>query len=137
MTDFNQTIIGKTVTFQVYPSGIISDDFTNVTVVGIVTHEAATAYIRPAILHTSVYPSLPTGTPNDYRLYEYALIRKPDGVMTAVGLPWIKMETVVIADTIDIVVTIRGKGINDIDRIRQILVQNNIPNIEVTAKMNG
>ncbi len=124
---------GKIVSFQVYPSAILTDSFTNVKFLGNVGHEIAANYISPATEHANVYPTLPVGTPNDYRAYTYALIRKQNGKITAIGTPWIKEDTITVAGSVEIVVTIRGKSITDIDRIRQILTSNNITDIDVTV----
>ncbi len=133
MTAFTNDLIGKTVSFQVYPSAILTDDFRDVKIVGVVNYEAANSYISTARMHTNVFPTLPTGTPDDYRLYEYALIRKQDGKLTAIGVPWIRETSIEVTGTIEIIITIRDKGIDDIPRIRQILTQNGIGNIAITT----
>lgn len=133
MTAFTNDLIGKTVSFQVYPSAILTDDFRDVKIVGVVNYEAANSYISTARMHTNVFPTLPPDTPDDYRLYEYALIRKQDGKLTAIGVPWIRETSIEVTGTIEIIITIRDKGIDDIPRIRQILTQNGIGNIEITT----
>ena len=133
MATFTNDLIGKTVSFQVYPSAILTDEFRDVKVIGVVNYEAANNYISAARMHTNVYPTLPQGVPDDHRLYEYALIRKQDGKLTAVGVPWIREASLEVTGTIEILVTIRGKGIDDIPRIRQILTQNGIDNIAITT----
>ena len=133
MAAFTNDLIGKTVGFQVYPSAILTDDFRDVKIVGVVNFEAANTYISTARLHTSVYPTLPDGTPDDYRLYEYVLVRKQDGKLTAIGVPWIRESSIEVTGTIEIIVTIRDKGIDDIPRLRQILTQNGIGNITIST----
>lgn len=128
---------GKIVSFQVYPSAILTDTFTDVKFLGNVQYEAASGYISPATMHANVYPTLPEGTPNDYRAYTYALIRKQDGKITAIGTPWIKEDTITIAGSVELYVTIRNKSVTDIPRIRQILTSNNIVDIDVGIKSNA
>lgn len=130
----DQSLLGKVVSFQIYPSAIITDEFTNVRLIGLINYEVATGYIEPASMHANVYPTLPTGTPNDYRLYEYVIIRKADGKMTALGLPWIKEDTIVVAGSTDLQITIRGKSIDDIPRLRQILTTNNFTDFDISSK---
>lgn len=134
MTEVNQSMIGMVISFQLYPSAILTDDFTDVKLLGIVNHEGASLYISPAQKHATVFPTLPVGTPNDYRLYEYAIVRKPDGKVTAIGVPWVKAETLTIAQTVELLITVRNKSIDDIPRLRQILTQNRFTDIDVDVK---
>lgn len=137
MPAINNSMNGKVIGFQVYPSAILTDDFSDVKLIGIVTHEGVSSWISPSMMHANVYPTLPEGTPNDYRAYEYVIIRKQDGSVTALGLPWIKEDTVTVADSVELIVTIRDKSITDIPRLRQILTSNNFSNIDVSVKANG
>lgn len=134
MAELNQSMIGMVISFQLYPSAILTDDFTDVKLIGLVNYEGAGLYISPAQKHATVYPTLPANTPNDYRLYEYAIIRKQDGKVTAVGVPWIKEETLTISQTVELVITVRNKSIDDIPRLRQILTQNRFADIDVAVK---
>lgn len=134
MAEISQSMIGMVLSFQLYPSAILTDDFTDVKLIGLVNHEAASVYMSPAQKHATVYPTLPIGTPNDYRLYEYAIIRKQDGKMTAVGVPWIKADTVTVSQTVELLITVRNKSIDDIPRLRQILTQNRFTDIDVDVK---
>lgn len=136
MTQIDQSVIGKVISFQLYPAALITDSFSDVKVIGLTNYEAASAYISPAQLHATVYPTLPTNKniPNDYRLYEYVLLRKADGKLTALGVPWIKEETITVSSTVELQVIIRGKSIDDIPRLRQILSQNNFLDFEVSMR---
>lgn len=133
MAAFTNDLIGKTISFQVYPSAILTDDFRDVKIVGVVNYEAANQYISTARMHTNVYPTLPTSVPDDHRLYEYALLRKQDGKLTAIGVPWIREGSINVTGTIEIMITVRGKGIDDIPRIRQILTRNGIDDITIST----
>lgn len=123
--------IGKTISFKLYPSAIITDDFTDVLLESIATYSQV-SFIDPQQMHVNVYPTLPPGTPNDYQAYLYAVLRLPlSGKTVAVGVPWIDASTFSVASATDIVVTIRGKGIEDIDTIRSILTAQGFTNISV------
>lgn len=124
---------GKVVSFQLYPAGIITDDFTNVKVVGTTTYEGAAAYISPPRLHAMVFATLPEGSINDYRLYEYALIMKPNGKITAIGIPWIKANTLVVVGSVELQVTIRNKSVEDVDNLRRVLMENNFVDFTINA----
>jgi hypothetical protein len=132
--NIDSSLIGKTISFEIYPSAILSDDFTNVTVCAIASHEGVTNYIQPAIMHAKVYPALPDTVPVDYRLIDYVVIRLPNGTLTALGIPWIKEVTVTVSGSIELIATIRGQSVSDIARIRQILSENNITDVTITHK---
>lgn len=125
-------LIGKVVSFQLYPSAIVTDDFTNCKVIAVGSHESASGFISPARLHSTIYATLPEGTPNDYRAYEYVLIKKQDNTITAVGIPWVKDNSVVIVGSIELHATIRNKTIEDIDLLRKVLMENNFSDIDIT-----
>lgn len=126
--------VGKTISFRLIPESVISDDFTDVVLEGIVTWDQV-KYIDPAETHIKVYPTLPEGTPNDYRAYLYAVIRLPtEGKTTAVGLPWIDPTSVKTVSKVDIIVTISGAGVTDIDDIRKLLLSRNYNVTEIVTK---
>lgn len=127
--------IGKTISFQLYPSAVISDDFTDVILEGVTSYNQVT-YIDPQQMHVNVYPTLPPNSPNDYRAYLYALIRLPSGKNTAIGLPWIDATTFSVASNTDIIVTIRGKGVDDIQTIRQILTGQGFSDLSIVTHSN-
>lgn len=136
MPAINNTMIGKVIGFQVYPSAILTDDFSDVKLIGFVNYEGVASWISPAVLHATVYPTLPEGVPNDYRAYEYVLLRKQDNTVAALGLPWIKEDTVTVSDSVELIVTIRGKSISDINNLRQVLTSNNFTDIDININAN-
>ena len=127
-------LIGKVVSFQLYPSAIVTDDFTNCKIIAVGSHESASGFISPARLHSTIYATLPEGTPNDYRAYEYVLIKKQDNTITAVGIPWVKDNSVVIVGSIELHATIRNKTIDDVDGLRRVLMENNFTDVEIKTQ---
>lgn len=126
--------VGKTISFRLIPESVISDNFTDVVLEGIVTWDQV-KYIDPAETHIKVYPTLPAGTPNDYRGYLYAVIRLPtEDKTTAVGLPWIDPTSVKTVSKVDVIVTISGAGVTDIDDIRKLLLSRNYNVTEIVTK---
>lgn len=127
-------MVGKTISFRLIPETVISDDFTDVVLEGIVTWDQV-KYIDPAQQHQKVYPTLPEGAVNDYRGYLYAVVRLPiEERTTAVGLPWIDPESVKTASKTDIIVTITGSGVQDIDDIRALLASRNYTVSNIVTK---
>jgi hypothetical protein len=125
--------VGKTVSFRLIPEAVISDNFTDVILEGITTWDQV-KYIDPAVKHQLVYPTLPEGTPNDYRGYLYAIIRPAVGDVTAVGLPWIDPLSVKTVSKTDIIITISGSGVSDIDDIRALLSSRNYTVSNIVTK---
>jgi hypothetical protein len=72
----------------------------------------------------AVYPSLPVGTPNDPKQYNYIKITTTAGVSVVLGIPWINDSTVVLTETNTIVATITNVSQADIARINSCLVAN-------------
>lgn len=126
------TNIGKTASFNVFPN-IIKDDFTNVKILGVLSYDTAMGF-NLAEMHEKVYPTLPEGTPNDYTAYNYLLVRFPNGKTSAIGLPWIEEASVRIYSTMDIVVRIRNKGVEDIDTLRMILAANGYQDVTISTQ---
>lgn len=69
----------------------------------------------------AIYPALPTGTPKDYRNYQYLKVRLTNGTDTVVATKWIKENTLVVHNDVAIQVNIRGINPSDINKIRGIL----------------
>lgn len=131
MYDFS-ALLGKTVTFSVYATGILQQEFTNVRVMGIFGSDTARQYIDPATMHVSVYPSLPAGTPNNHQAYLYLQIKFPNGDMTCLGTPWIDSNTVVIdPDKVNRQFLFRNISVAQVELLRQLVIANNITNFEI------
>lgn len=126
--------IGKTVSFSVYPAQLLTDSFTNVIIAAVATSDAARSFIDAPRLHVEVFPTLPEGTPNGYQLYDYLLIKKPDNTITAIGVPWVREETLSVVSSTELVASIRGMNVSDIPRIKQILAENGIMDIQIDVK---
>jgi hypothetical protein len=93
---------GTRVSFEVYPTAYLANEFKDVTLEGIVTAMVARQLgFDLDAAHQNVYPVL-TGAgvsvPNDPRQYNYAYITFDGGQSTFVGVPWIRPGTVVSSD---------------------------------------
>lgn len=124
--------IKKVYSFDVWPSGILGNDFQNVTVLATLAYESALSLGRdiPA-LHANVFPTLPEGTPDDPAATDYVLLRTANGQTTVLGISWIKEETITEMNSLAIQVLISGVSTQDVDRVRACLVQNGFNNLEI------
>lgn len=129
MANLTSDDIGKIVSFTVYPSSIIGTLFEKVTVLAILDAESAFQFIDPISLHANVYPTLPLGTPNNYRSYAYAKVKLLDGQVTCVGLPWINEASIEIHTNTTFRFTINNRPAGDYQRVRNLLLLNGFDDI--------
>lgn len=121
-TDYN---VGDTISFDLYPENIIGASMTNVLVLGVLDADTLNALGKDPIgMHAQVYPSLPPGTPNDAYGYSYLKLQSPNRQVSYIGMPWIKQDTVVLTNEVDIVVRIRRKKAQDVTSIAAALSSN-------------
>lgn len=108
--------LGSRISFETYPAAIIGTTFNNVRVDAILDFETASTLLDVAAMHANVYPTLPSGTADDYKGYYYAKLRLENGKVTVVGLPWIKEDTVITQSTVNLPVTVLS--VNPVDQAR-------------------
>jgi hypothetical protein len=125
--------IKKSYSFDVYPSAILGTDFKNVTVLAIMDMDSASQIIDTAAAHVSIYPYLPSGTPNDPSKYTYIKIKTSSGITTVLAVEWIKENTVTDVTSTSATVKIGGINPEDISRIRNALVANGFNNLLITV----
>lgn len=118
-------------TFDIYPRVYFDTNFNNVTVMGTVGHEIAAKYADIYALHAQVYPTLPTGTPNDPRVFDYLMLKTATGSTTVIAKPWIKEDTIELIQAKTLVVTIDDVVASDISRIKNALLQNGYNKIDI------
>lgn len=114
----------KTYSFNVYPSAILGSGFKNVTVAAILDYQTAKAFGDIEVLHISVFPYLPAGTPNRPQDFDYLLLRTEAGDSIIIGIPWIEEETIEVVGALTMTITIDGVGTEDTERVRACLSQN-------------
>ena len=136
MAQLTSNDIGKIMSFQVYPSAILGTNFVNAELVTLGSHLAVSEF-EPAILHTQVFPTIPANIAmeNDYRKYLYGKFKLENGRMIVVGLPWIKMDTLVFSTNQVIKVSIRGlSAASDTTRLKNILLAAGIIDFEIKVE---
>lgn len=117
----NSDTIGKTVSFETYAQYVLGESFERVKVLGILDVESAKFVGDVMSLATAIYPTLPEGTPKDYRNYRYVKVRMPNGNDRVVALEWIRSETVVIHTDITAQFTVSNINADDVDEIIKVL----------------
>ncbi len=122
---------GLVYSFSVYPVAILGTGFENATVLSIMDLETAMAFEDVRQLHISVFPSLPAGTPNDPKSYNYLRLRLASGVTKVIGLAWIDNDSVELVEMQTITVKIPNVVSSDQVKIRNALAANGYAVIEM------
>ena len=133
-------ILGKftldsTITFQVYPSALYGDVFKNAVPTDLISAaQAVKNGVDPGAEHAKVYPTLPSGSVADNaRSYKWLILKLEDGTERIIGLPWIKVDTITVVETVNGTVTIPGIGSGDVEKIRLALSGAGFNNFTITT----
>lgn len=117
--------IGDTISFQVYPSVLLGNQFNDVVVQSVVNADTARMLGFDFVsMHANVFPTLPESSPDNPNQYNYLVVRLQSGGTQIVGLPWIREETIVSRVTTSVFVEIIGAGTVDVPAIVNALSSN-------------
>lgn len=115
----------QTYSFDVYPVPILGNNFKNVTILAIMDKDSAVKEnFDPDAAHVAVLPYLPDPKPQSANGYDYIKIKTTAGIVTVLGIAWIKPETIELISAATITVKITNVTANDIPRIKNALAQN-------------
>jgi hypothetical protein len=116
--------------FDTLAPSILGSTYKGVTVLGQIDATlAATMEDVPAV-HAQVFSFLQgSGTPNNYKAYDYILIQTASGQKRVLGIPWIDANSIVEVTSRTIVATITNVTATDLPRIQAALVQNGFNNV--------
>lgn len=127
--------IDDVISFNVYPSAILGSSFTRVKVLALLDAETAKLFgIDPVALHAAIYPTLPAPdkvTYKKYTDYKYIKVKLPNGTITALGLPWINMASVVVVTSATARFTVGLDTPVEADEIVALLAANGWHNVLV------
>lgn len=124
MLTISQLVLNSTVSFDLHPSQLLGTGYKRAKLLAIMDAATAAHWIDPVAQHANVFPTLPVGTPNRYDAYPYLKLKLASGDITAIGLPWIKDETFVVATTRSIRITIDDVSPTDQENIMLSLSAN-------------
>lgn len=127
--------IGKSYSFDVYPVAIISNEYHNVAVKGILDEQTARMYIDTEAMNRSIYPYLPEGTPKDYQKYTYLKIKLENEKVSVIAVEWINDNTVIeVPSKLKVVVEVLNAAPSDVANIRNSLISNGFRNINISLE---
>lgn len=121
--------------FEVYAPTILGTAFKRVEILGYFPFETAALLggdLQP--LHAEIYSTgtLPVGTPNDPRQYQYYRIRKPDGSTAMIGEAWINRSTVKEVTVKTALCRIAHASTGDLARLQDMFKQAGYVDFEIT-----
>ena len=116
--------INDTVDFNVHPTAVLGSGFQRVKLLAVLDIDTASVYIDPHAMHATVYPTLPSGTPNDPSQYSYLKVQMPNGTKQVLGIPWINEGSVTKISGSRIVITIEDVSSDDLLPIKNALTAN-------------
>lgn len=123
--------IGKSYNFTLYASGVLGTGYNNAKVLGIMDYGSAKVVQDITSLHIQAYPDLPTGTLRDASKLIYVKLSTVQGEVRVIAMDWISSVPVEVT-TQSATVVIAQISSSDISIIRNLLVVNGYPNIEIT-----
>lgn len=125
MTAINEVQIDQRFSFEVYPTEIIGNGFKDMKMEGVISARTAASFgVDIVSMHAQVYPSLPAGVPNDPYQYSWVRLTHANGVITTLGVPWIRAESITVQSGGRVIMTFENKTQSDIDRMVNALSSN-------------
>ena len=120
---YNKFKIGDVISFDVHVTGVLTQDYDNVRVQGIVPAKACANYGYDVYaLHAQIFRMIPSGTmQDDPESYQYLLVETLDNQWKIVGLPWINQETIRVHTQTSAIFTVPNIAQEDINRIRDVI----------------
>lgn len=107
------------ISFEVYPTSILGNNFKDVLVEAVVNAQAALTFGTDIhSLHAKVFPTLPQGSvPDNPTSYPYVGIRHQNGEKQFIGIPWIRPETLTLSRGGRVTMVFEDLTQTEIDRI--------------------
>lgn len=125
----------KQVSFEVYPSLILGNNFKNVKVLGIVDADTARMLgLDAPTMHVNVYPTLPRGTVDAYDEYLYVRVKHSNGQQSILGLPWIKSSSVQVLDYTNLMIRVGNVNPGEAEKVIEALVANGFNQVEIVSQ---
>lgn len=107
--------------FNTLAPSVLGASFKNAKVLGIIDYDIAATIINVELMHRSIYPLLPQGTPDRPHSYTYLLLLTESNVKTVVAYEWIDPASIELVESVNIVVTIPNVKASDANVIRDSL----------------
>lgn len=126
--------IGDHISFSVYPSLLLGNNFKNLKVESVVDSEVAVAMgFDVYAQHANVYPTLPPASPNSPTKYSFLLLRTVSNERICIGMPWIDSTTITKVSTTNLQIVVTGAGADKIELVRTALIAQGLTVGDITV----
>ena len=115
---------GNTVNFNTKTS-ILKTEYRGVKVLAVATADIASTIRDVKSLHLQVKPYIP-GLPNLFTDYNYVIVQHENGMKDVLGLPWLLESSISLSSKKDYQLVLEGIEIDQVELIRQSLVNRGI-----------
>lgn len=123
MTTSNEFKTNDTVTFDIYPNGLIPGNFKNVTFKDRLSYDSVQLFgYDAAASWVNAYPTLPGSVVNDPTKYNWLTFKQADGTSRIVCEAWINQSTVSTNVSNPVIVTINDPTTNTINELTQACI---------------
>ena len=118
-----QLNVGQRLSFEVYPTAILGNNFRDVMLDSILRAQTAINFGTDIhSLHAKIFPTLPAGmVPDDPFGYQYLRIIHANGEAQVIGIPWIRPETFSVSRGGRLTLVFEDKTPSDLDMITNSL----------------
>lgn len=106
--------IGATVSFRVYASQLIPDNFQGCTVEAVLDMDTTKYFNLDAVrMHANVYPYLPDGSIQDASKLKYLKLRLADGSVAVIATSWIDPTTIKLLGRLTLTIVLQDASAED------------------------
>lgn len=122
---------GKVVNFSTYRG----TKELNMKFTGSVDYSVATALgLDVPAAHRANYPHMPTGTADDYRLYQYAIFESPTGDRVIEGVPWVDAKTIEVVTRPVYNIVVASATPKQMENIKSMLISMGLEDFEIVPR---
>lgn len=113
------------ISFEMNASAMFGYRIENATFSGVFSADVAILMnVDIEAMHASAFPTLPDGTPNDARQYDYFQVRLADGQTRVMGVPYVREGSVKVSGGKTLVLTFSEVSNEQFYRIKEALASN-------------
>ena len=126
--------IGKVYSFNTKSPVFLGASIERAKLKSIVDADTARRFAPIDQLHAQIYPTLPTGTPNDVNASTYYIFEGMNKSTIVFSENWIVESSIEVIEHIEIVVTVPRASLSDIQKVRTALSAANIKDFAITTR---
>lgn len=126
--------VGAMYSFNTVAPAIIGSTYKNLTLIGQTTYDIASVMDQIEIKHRQIFPLLPSGTPDNYTLYDYLVFKDSVNNKYVFGIPWIDSNTIIQSNAGTLTLTLPNANNRDIKNLSDIMNLGGYKNYTIDLK---